>query len=65
MSGWSEFGAALMVGAAAVAVLLTVFLAASRWWRKPLRGPSVYHIADAWAMSNCASWAGRHWVGLR
>lgn len=46
MSGWSEFSTALMVGAAAVGVLLTVFFAASRWWRKPLRGPSVYHVAE-------------------
>ncbi|MEU1996781.1 hypothetical protein ABZ511_20195 [Nocardia gamkensis] len=46
MSGWSEVGAALVVGTAVVMVLLMVFFAASRWWRRPLRGPSVYHIAE-------------------
>ncbi|MFI9413080.1 hypothetical protein [Nocardia gamkensis] len=46
MSGWSEVGTALVVGTAVVMVLLTVFFAASRWWRRPLPGPSVYHIAE-------------------
>jgi hypothetical protein len=46
MSGWSEVGTALVVGTAVVIALLTVFFAASRWWRRPLPGPSVYHIAE-------------------
>jgi hypothetical protein len=46
MSDWSEIGTALAVGTAVVAVLLMVFFAASRWWRRPLQGPSVYHIAE-------------------
>ncbi|MBF6207176.1 hypothetical protein IU483_24245 [Streptomyces gardneri] len=46
MSGWHEYGTAFAVASAMVMVLLSVFFAASRWWRRPLRGPSVYHIAE-------------------
>ncbi|UAK31711.1 hypothetical protein K8O92_28810 [Nocardia asteroides] len=46
MTGWHEYGTAFVVASAMVMVLLGVFFAAGRWWRRPLRGPSVYHIAE-------------------
>ncbi|MGY2112793.1 hypothetical protein ACW9HR_02630 [Nocardia gipuzkoensis] len=46
MSDWPELSTALVAWTAAVLVLLAVFFSASKWWRKPVRGPSVYHIAE-------------------
>ncbi|WP_330233404.1 hypothetical protein OHA40_13595 [Nocardia sp. NBC_00508] len=46
MPDWHEFNAPIGVAAAVVALIVGAFFPASRWWRRPLQGPSIHYIAE-------------------